>query len=71
MGTFDFWIVKLDSIGSILWQNTIGGSANDSLYAIQQTIDGQFILGGFSNSNISGDKSENNLSDILFCDFGL
>jgi hypothetical protein len=69
MGTFDFWIVKLDSIGSILWQNTIGGSANDSLYAIQQTIDGQFILGGFSNSNISGDKSENNLSDILFCDF--
>jgi hypothetical protein len=31
----------------------------DVLKAIQQTADGGYILGGYSNSNISGDKSEN------------
>ncbi len=59
MGLTDYWIVKLDSIGVIQWQNTIGGSLSDLLYSIQQTVDGGFILGGMSYSNISGDKTEN------------
>ena len=58
---FDYWIVKTDSIGNILWQNTIGGSGEDELYSIQQTIDGGYILGGYSDSYISGDKTENSL----------
>jgi hypothetical protein len=60
-GGFDYWIVKTDSIGTIQWQNTIGGNQYDLLYAIQQTSDGGYILGGNSNSDISGDKTENNL----------
>jgi hypothetical protein len=56
---WDYWIVKIDSIGSIQWQNTIGGSDYDYLRSIQQTSDGGFILGGYSASNISGDKTEN------------
>ncbi|MBK7681938.1 MAG: hypothetical protein IPJ26_05475 [Bacteroidetes bacterium] len=44
----------------IEWQNTIGGNFNDKLHSIQQTADGGFILGGNSNSNISGDKTEIN-----------
>ncbi|MBK7965375.1 MAG: hypothetical protein IPK10_08860 [Bacteroidetes bacterium] len=43
----------------IEWQNTIGGSGNDKLYTMQQTADKGFILGGYSDSNISGDKTEN------------
>ncbi|MFI5219280.1 MAG: T9SS type A sorting domain-containing protein, partial [Bacteroidia bacterium] len=58
-GVLDYWIVKIDSLGNIQWQNTIGGSSNDRLYSIQQTADGGYILGGYSNSNISGDKTEN------------
>jgi len=58
-GYFDYWVFKLDPSGNIQWQNTIGGSINDQLYSIQQTIDGGYILGGWSNSNISGDKTEN------------
>ena len=42
----------------IEWQNTIGGNSNDILYSIQQTVDGGYILGGYSVSNISGDKTE-------------
>ncbi|MBV6441714.1 MAG: hypothetical protein EPGJADBJ_03402 [Saprospiraceae bacterium] len=54
-----YWVIKLNSTGDIQWQNTVGGSGIDQLYSIQQTTDGGYILGGFSNSNISGDKTEN------------
>ncbi len=54
----DYWIVKLDASGNILWQNTIGGTNVDELYAIQETADGGFIAGGVSYSGISGDKTE-------------
>ncbi|MBK9638708.1 MAG: hypothetical protein IPO63_13185 [Bacteroidetes bacterium] len=58
-GDHDYWIVKVDSLGDIQWQNTIGGSLSDNLYSIQQTSDGGYILGGCSKSNISRDKTEN------------
>jgi hypothetical protein len=59
LGGVDYWIVKTDSFGSIQWQNTIGGSGSDYCRSIQQTSDGGYILGGYSDSNISGDKLEN------------
>lgn len=55
----DYWVIKLNSFGGIEWQNTIGGSSDDYLNCIQQTTDGGFILAGYSNSSISGDKTEN------------
>ncbi|MBK7886632.1 MAG: T9SS type A sorting domain-containing protein [Bacteroidetes bacterium] len=61
LGSRDFWVVKVDSIGNIQWQNTIGGDNLDQLNSIQQTTDGGYILGGHSESNISGDKTENSL----------
>ena len=56
-------MVKLDASGNIQWQNTIGGNSDDYLTSIQQTTDGGYILGGWSNSNISGDKTENSQGD--------
>jgi hypothetical protein len=58
IGSYDYWIVKADSLGNIQWQNTIGGTSTESLYSIEQTKDGGYILGGFSNSDISGDKTK-------------
>lgn len=46
---------------AIQWQNTIGGSATDYLRSLQQTTDGGYILGGNSDSDISGDKTEASL----------
>lgn len=57
-GYYDYWVIKLDSTGSVIWQNTIGGNYDDYLFDIIQTIDGGFLLGGFSASNLSGDKTE-------------
>ncbi len=61
IGYSDFWIVKTDASGSIQWQNTIGGNDYEELNSIQQTSDDGYILGGFSNSYISGDKTENSI----------
>jgi Secretion system C-terminal sorting domain len=63
LGGYDYWIVKTDSLGNIQWQNTIGGNSWDDLYSLQQTNDGGYILGGYSQSNISGDKTENRIGD--------
>ena len=49
----------MDINGSIEWQNTIGGYNTDILTSIQQTLDKGYICGGYSLSNISGDKTEN------------
>ena len=59
-GEYDYWVVKLDKNGQIKWNKTIGGNNSDVLYAIQQTCDGGFVLGGSSSSDISGEKTESN-----------
>jgi hypothetical protein len=64
MGNFDYWVVKIDSLGNIQWQNTIGGNKEDYLNSIKQTYDGGYILGGYSVSDISGDKTENCIGGI-------
>lgn len=50
-GFEDIWVVKLDNIGNIQWQQSYGGSGSDQSYAIQQTIDGGYILAGISSSS--------------------
>jgi len=52
-GMWDYWIVKLDSIGDIIWQKSLGGGDEDKAYSIQQTLDGGFIVAGESKSNDS------------------
>ncbi len=62
-GNSDFWVVKLDNQGEIVWQKTIGGSDEDFLYTLKLTLDGGYIVGGMSRSNISGNKTENSLGN--------
>ncbi|HNV98996.1 MAG TPA: hypothetical protein PKL06_06500, partial [Chitinophagales bacterium] len=59
LGGKDYWIVKLDAVGNISWQNAIGGSGSDLFADINITSDGGFIIGGNSTSGITGDKTEN------------
>ncbi len=56
----DYWIVKIDSIGIKQWDKRFGGTQSDALTSIHQTRDGGYILGGFSNSDSSGDKTQPN-----------
>jgi len=57
-GSMDYWIVKLNAEGEVQWQKTYGGKYADELRSMEQTKDGGYILGGYSNSPQSGDKTE-------------
>ena len=57
-GFYDFWILKLNASGNIQWQKTIGGDLSDILFDIKELPNGTFLAGGYTNSNISGDKTE-------------
>ena len=50
-GKDDVWIIKLDSIGKMLWQKSIGGEYDDEASSIQNTLDTGFIIAGFSASD--------------------
>ncbi|RTY86619.1 T9SS type B sorting domain-containing protein [Flavobacterium sp. GT3R68] len=63
-GMDDFWVVKLDANRNIIWDKTYGGSGVDRLEKVIETNDGGYLLGGFSDSNISGEKSENSKGDL-------
>lgn len=59
LGGKDFWIVKIDFQGNIIWDKTIGGNQDDELKKAIKTNDGNILLVGNSNSDISGNKTEN------------
>ncbi|MCK6382633.1 MAG: hypothetical protein L6Q54_15465, partial [Leptospiraceae bacterium] len=60
-GNLDYWVVKLDIDGKVEWNKAIGGKYVDELKSIEQTEDEGYILGGYSNSPVSGDKAETNV----------
>jgi len=58
----DAWMVKLDGTGTIQWQQTLGGTANDWAWSVQQTTDGGYIMAGEAISNdgdVTGNHNEN------------
>jgi len=57
-GSYDFWIVKLSTSGSIQWQKSLGGTGSDIANCFQETSDGGYIVAGSSTSN-DGDVSGN------------
>ncbi len=69
MGSYDMWVVRLDSAGNILWDNTIGGYGEDGLYSMRQSDDSTFILAGYSNSIASGDKDESYIGGFANYDY--
>jgi len=57
-GNGDFWVVKLSSNGAIQWQKCFGGSNSDYARDIQKTLDGGYLVVGYTYSN-NGDVSGN------------
>ena len=55
---FNVWLLKIDALGNLLWDKTFGGDGNDRALSVNQSLDGGFVLTGFSNSI-------DNASDIL------
>lgn len=55
---YDMWVVKIDTAGSLQWQRSLGGTANDFGYDVIQTFDGGYIAVGYTYSN-DGDVTGN------------
>jgi hypothetical protein len=56
-GNGDYWVVRVDSEGRILWDKSFGGTNGDYLEAVIPMPAGGFLLAGQSNSGISGNKT--------------
>jgi hypothetical protein len=57
-GFSDYWVVKIDATGTKLWDRTYGGDGEDQIFTMQATSDGGYLLGGYSASNVSGEKTQ-------------
>jgi hypothetical protein len=53
-GYYDAWIVKLDSLGNLLWQNCLGGSKGEELTDVIRSMDGGYVTSGFTFSDDEG-----------------
>jgi len=63
-GGYDYWVIKLDGNGNLLWQKNFGGSGDDYGHKAVQTSDGGYIVTGMSGSNdgdVSGNHGNNDL----------
>ncbi len=49
-GSWDIWVLKLDSDGNVQWQKTYGTNRDDRAESIQQTADGGYTVAGRTNS---------------------
>ena len=49
-GGQDFWVLRLDGNGTVLWQKAYGGTQDDVAYSADLTSDGGFIVSGYTKS---------------------
>ncbi len=75
-GARDSWLVKTNANGDSLWSRTFGGSGDDWARSVQETLDGGYILAGFTQSFGAGGydfwigKGDSNGDSLWSCTFG-
>jgi hypothetical protein len=55
-GNWDFWFVRTDACGNMLWNKSLGGAYPDMAYFVQQTSDGGYIVAGDTESFGAGNE---------------
>ena len=57
-GGEDFWLIKVDGAGNIVWDKTYGGNGDDRAVSILSLQGNGYLLSGRSDYSSSSDKSE-------------
>jgi len=55
-GGYDFWLIKTDADGSMIWNRTYGGAEDDIAHSFVVTSDGGFAIAGETSSFGAGDS---------------
>jgi len=55
-GDFDVRLVRADALGDTMWTRTYGGENSDYGYSVAQTMDGGYIVAGFTKSFGAGNE---------------
>ncbi len=50
-GEDDIWVIKLDSLGELIWEKNYGGTDDDVAYDIEANTEGHFYVVGSTRSN--------------------
>jgi len=53
-GEGDVWLIKTDSSGDKVWDETFGGTSFDVAWSVQQTSDSGYVIAGFTESYGAG-----------------
>ncbi len=61
--TRDIWLIKIDTIGNIVWQKCYGGTQGESIHEIYIKENGNYLIIG-STSSFDGDVIGNHSIDI-------
>jgi len=72
-GSFDCWLLKLDSIGNIKRKKPLGGSLLDYARDVLQTNDDKFVVAGVTisnNGNVSGNHGNDDFWIVKLNDGG-
>ncbi len=66
IGAYDYWIIKIDHTGVLVWEQSFGGEQIEEAHSIVASNDGNYIIVGDSrSSNI--DVSVNNGAADVWC----
>lgn len=56
-GGGDYWVIRINANGNKIWDKTFGGFRSDILKSIVESSDGGYLIGGYSQSGPTGNKT--------------
>lgn len=63
-GTYDFWVVKSDAGGNMVWEKSYGGDEIDEARGIASSTDGNYVIVGDTRSNQQDVTLNNGAADL-------
>lgn len=63
-GSYDFWAVKIDDKGNLVWEGSFGGTGIERAQDISKTADRGYVITGNTFSNDSDVSKNNGESDV-------
>lgn len=61
----DVWLIKTDNQGILLWEKTYGNQSVEEGFCVKQTVDGGYIIVGYSDEQNPGNGNPQGEKDIL------